>query len=684
MKLRIRRGANGERALLSLGLCLVALLLPSRSAASEPIGYVYLQRATREESRTASVEATLRALPALRQGPWRYIGPFDNAGGRGVAAVYAPERELDFAASYVGADGREVRWRDGPAFVDGRVHDLDLFGRLQYSLCYLHRTLEADGDRDVTLLLGSDDSLDVWLDGRRLHQFSSPRGMPARKDEVGVKLVRGKHDLLLKVANWEGPTQFYYELVPLGREVLAKLEARLDADFPPAGEARYYRKEPVTGPDGVAFEIGGLGFAADGTLFACTRRGEVWARAGNGAWRRFASGLHEPLGLCPGEAGEVYVVQRPELTRLRDTDGDGAADLYETVSDGWGLSGQYHEFAFGPVRDREGNLWGTLNVAFHDGAVGDAQAAYRGWCFRVSPSGEFTPWSTGLRSPDGIGLSPEGELFVTDNQGDYVGTSPLHHVVRGDFHGHPAGLAWEPTFKRKPFAVPIAELDRRRKRPAVLFPHGPLAHSPTQPLWDTTGGRFGPFAGQMFVGDQTQSTLLRVALEKVGGEWQGACFPFLSGFQSGNHRLAFAPGGSLYVGQTDRGWESVGPRRFGIERVTWTGELPLEMLTMSATAMGFDLAFTKPLDGATAASPGAYAIRRFRYLYHAAYGSPEVDSAPVAVVAARVSGDRRGVALDLGRLEAGFLYELRASGLRAEDGTPLLHELAYYTLNRVQ
>ena len=80
------------------------------------------------------------------------------------------------------------------------------------------------------------------------------------------------------------------------------------------------------------------------------------------AFTRFASGLHEPLGLAVrAEQREgkpvtaVYCVQRGELTRMTDVDGDGRADLYETVCDGWGVSGNYHEFAFGPKFDAKGN-----------------------------------------------------------------------------------------------------------------------------------------------------------------------------------------------------------------------------------------------------------------------------------------------------------------------------------------
>lgn len=499
------------------------------------------------------------------------------------------------------------------------------------------------------------------------------------------------------------------------------LPPRAEAD---ANEEPYYRLETIPIPEGISLEVGGLAFWPDegrastasskaegpvpgGTLLVATRRGDVWTvrkpepassrsspaphegvgppplTAGGFQWRLFASGLHEPLGVWPGKVGEIFVVQRPELTRIRDTDGDGRADSFEAICAAWGISGNYHEFAFGPVRDAEGSFWGTLNLAHHEAEFGemDSIAPFRGWTFKVTAKGEFTPWSVGLRSPNGIGIAPKGDIFYTDNQGGWVGTSFLAHVTRGAFHGHPAGLRWDTSFRGDPGKTPLNELDAKRKRPAVLFPHGAMGQSPSQPLWDTTAGKFGPFAGQVFVGDQTKSTVMRASLEKVAGEWQGACYPFRAGFQCGNNRLAFGADGSLWVGQTERGWGAVGGKPWGLERLAWTGRVPMEIHTMSLTKTGFDLVFTKPVDPGSVRAP-AFSMQRYFYEYHKAYGSPQMDVAPVAVREARVSADRRRVSLTLPALTAERIYELHIQGLRAADGSELLHPVAYYTLNR--
>src|SRR5690606_9457241 len=123
-----------------------------------------------------------------------------------------------------------------------------------------------------------------------------------------------------------------------------------------------------------------------------------------------------------------------------------------------------------------------------------------------------------------------------------------------------------------PYNLPIEELDQRRTKAAVLFPHGIMANSPSQPLLDNTNGQFGPFSGQFLVGEMNRKRIVRVMLEKVGGQFQGACIPFMDGgdLKLGNNRLAFAPDGSLWVGQIAHGW--LGDQ--GIQRISYTGKPP--------------------------------------------------------------------------------------------------------------
>lgn len=468
--------------------------------------------------------------------------------------------------------------------------------------------------------------------------------------------------------------------------------------------AQSYKVETIEMPEGLTAEVGAIEFLPDGRLIASFTRGEVMTyHPRTKKWKLFAEGLHDPLGMLVISNSEVLVMQRPELTRVKDTDGDGVADLYEKVTDDFGLSGNYHEFNYGPVKDRYGNLFIALNASSPNGSMrpevrGGIRAAgrdgengqkqmfsavpYRGWIMKLTPAGKLLPYAMGFRSPNGIGFDMQGNLFATDNQGDWIGTSPLLHVQEGRFYGHPASLVWKKGWnKGSPFALPAATLDSMRTKPAVIFPHGIMANSPTQPLCDITRGKFGPFAGQLLIGEMNQARIVRVMLERVGGELQGACIPFLdgNGLRKGNNRLAFAPDGSLWVGQNSHGW--LGDE--GIQRIVYTGKPPLDIYKMQLTEQGFDLVFTQPVETAAARNTANYSLRHYNYAYHKKYGSHQFNLDSVAIKHINISPDRRRVSLVLNSLQAGYVYELKLDNIRTKEGQPLENKLICYTANRL-
>ena len=193
-----------------------------------------------------------------------------------------------------------------------------------------------------------------------------------------------------------------------------------------------------------------------------------------------------------------------------------------------------------------------------------------------------------------------------------------------------------------------------------------------------------PYAGHLLVGDQGQSTVNRVFLEKENGVYQGAAFPFLSGFSSGVLRLAWGNDGSLYVGQTSRGWGSTGGENFGLERVVWRGDVPFEMKAVRAMPDGFEIEFTKPVAGETALRLANYQITSFIYKYHVVYGSPVVDDQRHRILGAALSEDGTRVRLAVENPRRHYIHEILLTGIHAaEDGEPPLHNSAYYTLNEI-
>ncbi len=465
-----------------------------------------------------------------------------------------------------------------------------------------------------------------------------------------------------------------------------------------AREQRYWKRTPLPVPDDLVLEVSGILPVAPRRLLVTTRRGEVWWVDGaydadpQPKYTRFAAGLHEPLGIIAAAPGGYYVAQRQEVTRVADTDGDGRADLFATVAK-LPISGSYHEYNFGPLLAPNGNLRVTLNVAF--GGATQAPAPWRGWMVEITPDGQITPIASGLRSPSGFVVTSRGAWFASENQGEWVGSGRLVHLAPGDFAGHPAGLAWSrlpgSTVRLRPeditdFGAPMHEVARNLpglKPPAVWLPHTVLGISTAGIVEDTTGGKFGPFGGQLFVADQGQSKIVRVSLEQVQGVWQGAAHAFREGFECGVLRLAYGDGGVMFAGETARGWGSVGPKQHGLERLEWTGEMPFEIREVKAQPDGFVLTFTRPVDPATAGKVEHYTIAGFTYLYHKAYGSSPVNRLACPVQKVVVAPDGLSVRVAAHCLREGYVHEIKAAGVRARGGDePLLHPVAYYTLNR--
>lgn len=463
-------------------------------------------------------------------------------------------------------------------------------------------------------------------------------------------------------------------------------------------ESDYYRMVRVPIPQDIMLEVGGMSFTPDGRLGVATRRGEVWlidnpVMAGTSSphYQRIAYGLHEPLGLAWHD-GSFYTSQRSELTRLIDTDGDAVADQYQTVYS-WPLEGNYHEYSYGPLIQKDGSMIVMLNLGWI--GYGASLSKWRGWTLSIDPNGEMTPIATGMRSPAGMGTNVAGDLFYAENQGDWIGSGYITHVELGDFVGNPAGLRWtgeeESPLSLRPEEIPdtgqplfeVAKEIEAFKPPAVWFPHTILGISTSDIVPDTTDGKFGPFAGQLFVGDQGHSKITRVFLEKIQGVYQGAAIPFREGFASGVLRMAWDPEGGMMVGQTSRGWGATGKEPYALERLVWTGKIPFEMHSVRAMPDGFLITLTKPADGSSAAILDNYSVESFTYKYHSNYGSPPINIATHQVKAALVSEDRLEIRLVLDGLREGYIYSINTEGLHSENGDPLLHSTAFYTMNRL-
>ncbi len=430
-------------------------------------------------------------------------------------------------------------------------------------------------------------------------------------------------------------------------------------------------------------QVTGMDLFSDGRLVISTwggsdaETGEVWVLSGvkdatstSGVTRqKIASGLKEPMGVKVVD-GKVYVSEKDRLTRLDDTSGDGVTDTYTSIAT-WPFGGNFHEFAFGLLY-KDGYFYLNLSVAInYGGATTDPQpASNRGTTIKVNKdTGAVEYIAGGLRTPHGIGFGPDGDIFVTDNQGDWLPSSKLVHVKQGRFFNH--------------YTNPDGPFDANAVTPPALWlPHEDISLSPSQPFL-LSGG---PFAGQMVIGDVTYGGLQRAYLEKVGGEYQGAVFRMTQGLESGITRVIEGPGGVLYVGGLGAGgnWGQAGKLQHGLQKLTPNGTETFDFLAMRAVSGGFELEYTKPVSETTAANLASrYIVKQWQNTPAAGYGAGNKQGEEtLTVTSATLSSDSKKVTLLIDGLEAGKVVHVRSPRpFTSTSGDSLWNTEAWYTLN---
>ncbi len=458
-------------------------------------------------------------------------------------------------------------------------------------------------------------------------------------------------------------------------------------------EREYYPIVNIPLPPETVIEAGAFTVLPDSRMAVGTRHGEIYLIDGVDAakptpsFHRYAAGLDEIFGLT-WKDNAFRVTQSCELTRVSDSNNDGVADRFETISDAWGYA-NYHEYAFGSKLDAAGNQFIALGLS----ESYYSHALYRGFIMKVAPDGKTTAYASGLRSPAGIGFDEHGSLFYVESQGPWNCSCSLKAVSQNSFHGHPASFEW---YKLAPELGPVPEMPKSGTRLAteskrikqlvpyaVIFPYIRMGRSITAFSVNKTQGKFGPFENQMFLGDYTLSILMRATTEQVNGVWQGACYPFREGLSTGILNVEFTPGGKLLCGGTNRGWPVRGIKPFALERVEWSGKMPFEINRITIEPDGFRITFTKPVAKATGNEIGSYLISAFTHPYQGGYGGPEIEQHKVVVKSASLADDGLSAKISLQKFEPGFVYEFDLAPVRSRDKEELLHRHAFYTVNEI-
>ncbi len=458
-------------------------------------------------------------------------------------------------------------------------------------------------------------------------------------------------------------------------------------------EREFYPIVNIPLPQDTIIEAGAFAALPDGRVAVGTRHGEIFLIDGIDApkptpsFHRFATGLDEIFGLTWKDKA-FRVTQSCELTRVSDSSGDGVADRFETISDAWGYA-NHHEYAFGSKLDVDGSQYVALGLS----ASYYSHALNRGFIMKVDADGKTTAFASGLRSPGGIGFDEHGSLFYVESQGPWNCACSLKAVSPQSFHGHPASFNWYPY---SPELGPVPEIPNSGSRIvteknrvkqlvpyAVIFPYMRMGRSITAFNVNRTQGKFGPFENQLFLGDYTQSIVMRATTEQVNGVWQGACYPFREGLSTGILHVEFTPGGNLLCGGTNRGWPVRGIKPFALERLQWSGRLPFEINRITIEPDGFKITFTKPVEMITGRSSTSYSVSAFTHPYHAGYGGPEIEQQHPEVKSVTLAEDGLSAKITLEKLDQGFVYELDLAKLQSRDGEELLHRNAFYTVNEL-
>jgi hypothetical protein len=447
---------------------------------------------------------------------------------------------------------------------------------------------------------------------------------------------------------------------------------------------------------------GGFDFLPDGRAVICAFHGDVWIVSGIDSkldkltWKRFATGLFQPLGVKV-QKGEIYVAGRDQITRLKDLNGDGEADLYENFNNDTVVTPNYHEFVLDLHTDSKGNFYYCKGAPWEPAVT----SPHQGTLLKVSPDGKkLEVYATGLRAPNGMTVGPDDTILVGDNQGHWMPSSKLNLVKPGAFMGMTPAAQHELTLRypdgREIKVNPSDPAARKANNLKGWEGAMPIPTSYDEPIawlpmrWDNSSGgqvyvtsdKWGPWKGAPLFMSYGKCLLYGVLMDDVDGTKQASLVPFNLKFASGVMRGRFSNhDGQLYVAGL-KGWQNAATRDGGFYRVRYTGK-PVHMpVKAHAAKNGLQLAFSTPLDGKTAEDIGSYAVELWNYKYSGNYGSSEFSVKDptktvhdkLEVKSAKLSADKRTLFLEVDGLQIADQFSVKYS-VNAADGTELRSEV---------
>jgi hypothetical protein len=531
-------------------------------------------------------------------------------------------------------------------------------------------------------------SLDVVENSRAVLKIA--KGTPAAL--FGVLVWNGEAEAQSKVAGFmnEKPTMVAFTKGGPARWPEAVVtKGVLTTSATPDGA---YVTDSITAPTDNPWKrrvrFAGMDFFADGKRAAlCTHDGDIWIVSGIDEglarleWRRFASGQYETLGLVIVD-DVIYTSGRDQITRYHDLNGDGEADYYENFNNRIMSTRGFHEFVFDLQRDRKGNFYFAKANPVNSGGNGFGNekaskgngvvCSHSGCLFKVSKDGrKFEVMATGFRAPNGIGVSADGLVTTSDNEGTWVPTTPLNWISNpGQFAGVSNNL--------------IAPDVAGRWVPPLCWMSKDYDNSGGGQIW-VTSDKWGPYNGELLHESYGKSSLFLVLPESIGGgRMQGGVVKFPLRFTSSVMRAKFRKqDGQLYVCGLSE-WQSNAGKITGFDRVRYTGKPVYSVRGLKVVRGGVELTFTQPLDRATAEDAQNISGKRWNYARTSKYGSPEFSVADpkkrgrdnVEIPAAKLSPDGKTLRVEIADLKPVMQQTLRFN-LKAADGTAIAQEVMH-------
>ena len=557
--------------------------------------------------------------------------------------------------------------------------------------------LQVEADSEVSFRMWSDDGSILYIDDKKVVDNDGNHGTEYKEGRIGMKA--GFHKYRIEYYQGQGGsflsfnwrTNGEWEVVPVGalshetsaRASLAGYSLPMSdkSQIPGMGVALsgVHPSFDLTQarPEGFLPKVGGLDVLKDGRIILSTwdPDGAVYIVDYKGkdtesiTYKKIASGLAEPLGVkVVGD--DIYLMQKQEITQLIDHNNDEIIDEYRVVTNNWDVSANFHEFGFG-LEEKDGHLYAALAIGIMPGgASAKNQPKDRGKVLKVNiETGDVEYVATGLRTPNGIGQGYRGEIFVADNQGDWLPASKILHITKGAFFNSRA-VDFDGT-KNTPVKAPV-----------VWLPQNDVGNSPSTPTYLNVG----PYKDQMIHGEVTHGGLKRVFLEEVNGELQGALFRFSQGFEAGVNRISWADDETLIVGGIGNpgNWQHNGRKWYGLQEFKYNGEKTFEILAVRAKTNGMELEFTEALRAGDGWNPETYKVEQWYYKPTAEYGGPKLDLKELRVKSATVNEDRTRVFLEIEGMKKGHVVHiLMKEYFPSVNNNDLWNAEAWYTLNNI-